>query len=88
MSCNRNVTAAGGNRAASFEFHIRPQFTVDQQACMAGYFDLYSHAEVAQNAEGIYMRLEDKSMPLDESGPWPNEWIALFRRWIDEGCAE
>jgi hypothetical protein len=53
---------------------------------MSGMIDLKSYDEVRLNAEGIYVRLADKSMPADASAPWPDEWIALFRRWIDEGC--
>ncbi len=76
------------NRAVSFNIHIRPLFTEHQRGCMAGYFDLDSYAEVKQNAEAIYARLNDKSMPADDTGPWPEEWITLFKRWIDEGYAE
>jgi hypothetical protein len=39
------------------------------------------------NAELVFTRLSDKSMPADNTRPWPDEWIALFRRWIDEGTA-
>lgn len=55
---------------------------------MSAFFDLSNHAEVKRNAEAIYSKLADKSMPADATGPWPDEWIALFRRWLDEGCAE
>jgi hypothetical protein len=54
---------------------------------MAGMIDLFSYADVKSNAEGIYNRLADGTMPADDSGPWPNEWVELFRRWIDEGCS-
>ena len=33
----------------------------------------------------ILARLEDKSMPCD--GPWPEEQIKLFKRWVEEGMA-
>ncbi len=75
------------NRPASFELHIRQMFTSAQQACMAGMIDLTSFADVSANADVIYARLSDKSMPADASRPWPDEWISLFRRWIDEGRA-
>ena len=88
MSYEKSHSPVATNRPVSFKLHIRPLFTADQRSCMAGYFDLDSFDEVAQNAATIYSRLEDKSMPLDETGPWPNEWIGLFRRWIDEGCPE
>jgi hypothetical protein len=75
------------NRATSYKLHIAPLFTKEQQECMSGKFDLFSYLDVKQRCSVIYSRLADKSMPQDESNPWPYEWIALFKRWIDEGCA-
>lgn len=48
-------------------------------------FDLSQYIDVKDNAESIYQRLQDQSMPCDE--PWPPERLALFRQWIDEGSA-
>jgi len=45
--------------------------------------DLSSYEDVKAKAEAIYSRLEDGSMPCDES--WPKERVATFKRWIDEG---
>lgn len=75
------------NRAVSFALHIAPLFTASQRQCMIKAFDLASYASVKQHAAGIYSRLADKSMPKDAGKPWPDEWIALFKRWMDEGCA-
>jgi hypothetical protein len=50
-----------------------------------GGFDLKRYEDVRDKADLIFSRLEDRTMPADESGPWPDEWINLFRRWIDEG---
>jgi hypothetical protein len=50
-------------------------------------FQLDLYDDVKENAESIYARLVDKSMPMDETRPWPDEWIALFRCWIDEGTS-
>jgi hypothetical protein len=47
--------------------------------------DLSSYAAVKSEAENIYGRLSDGSMPCD--GAWPQERLALFKRWIDEGMA-
>ena len=80
-------TEATGNRPASYSLHFQPVFTASQKACMSGMIKLDDYNDVKANAEDIYSRLADKSMPADNTGPWPNEWIALFRRWIDEGCA-
>ena len=46
-------------------------------------FDLSDYDDVRERAEGIYASLADGSMPCD--GPWPDERIAKFRRWIDQG---
>jgi hypothetical protein len=43
-------------------------------------FDLWSHEDVAQNADAIQERVRDGSMPCD--GAWPDEQIDLFRDWI------
>ena len=78
---------AAANRPASYSLHIQPMFTDQQRQCMLAYFDLKSYADVKSNAEDIYSQVSTKSMPADSSRPWPDEWIQLFRRWIDEGCA-
>ena len=47
--------------------------------------DLSSYEDVKAKAEGIYSRLKDGSMPCD--GPWPDEQVEKFKRWMDEGMA-
>jgi hypothetical protein len=75
------------NRPASFALHIAPLFTSDQRTCMLAKFDLAKYADVKAHAPKILQRLQDQSMPADDSNPWPDEWVALFKRWISEGCA-
>lgn len=48
-----------------------------------GGFDLGTYADVRDNAESIYQRLLDGSMPCD--GAWPQTQIDLFKSWIDAG---
>jgi hypothetical protein len=48
-------------------------------------FDLRSYDDVRANAEAIYERLADGSMPCD--GEWPSEQVERFRAWIDSGAA-
>ena len=67
----------------SFARDIRPLFRDTDIEEMAFAFDLGEYEDVKANAEGIHERLADGSMPCDE--PWPDDRIALFRRWIDEG---
>ena len=49
-------------------------------------FDLSSYEEVRENAEEIYGRLADGTMPCDV--PWPEEDVERFRAWIDGGMPE
>jgi len=40
---------------------------------------------VKAQAEEIYTRVLDGSMPCDK--PWPKDRIAMFKRWMEEGMA-
>lgn len=71
--------------ALSFEQHISPLFRDEDVDAMLFAFDLRSYDDVRTNAEDIYERLADGSMPCDAD--WPGEQIARFRRWIDAGAA-
>ncbi|HET6977337.1 MAG TPA: hypothetical protein VFI24_13495 [Pyrinomonadaceae bacterium] len=73
--------------ALSFATDIRPLFrdTPDVEEMKHFGLDLSSYDEVKQQAAGIHERLEDGSMPCD--GPWPDEQVSLFKRWMDEGMA-
>ena len=66
-----------------FEEHIRPLFRAGDRASMEWAFDLWSHEDVAQNADAILDRLRDGSMPCDR--PWPEEQIGLFQDWVAHG---
>jgi hypothetical protein len=67
----------------SFAVDIRPLFRDEDLDAMQPYFDLNSYQEVRDNAEAIYDRLSDGSMPCDEA--WPSDRVERFRQWIDEG---
>lgn len=67
----------------SFQNDIRPLFRPDDAEAMSWAFDLTSYEDVKKNAEAIYERLADGSMPCDE--PWPDEQVQRFRTWIDGG---
>jgi hypothetical protein len=67
----------------SFEAGIRPLFRPDDAEAMSWAFDLNSYEDVKENAEAIYERLSDGSMPCDD--PWPDAQVQKFRAWIDEG---
>jgi hypothetical protein len=69
----------------SFSKDIRSLFRddLDVQAMKDMGLDLSSYDDVKSQAENIYSRLADGSMPCD--GAWPQDQIARFRKWIDEG---
>lgn len=73
--------------ALSFANDIRPLFRdePDISAMVSMGLDLSSYDDVKAQSKAIYERLADGTMPCD--GPWPNEQIALFKRWMDEGMA-
>jgi hypothetical protein len=70
-------------QAPSFERDIRPLFRSKDIESMSAAFDLSSYDDVRTNAEPIYERLANGSMPCD--GAWPPEEIERFRGWIDAG---
>jgi hypothetical protein len=66
-----------------FATDIQPLFRDHDIDEMAFAFDLADYNAVKENADTIYERLADQTMPCDE--PWSAERIALFRNWIDGG---
>jgi hypothetical protein len=71
--------------ALSFAKDIRTLFrdSPDVDSMKKYGLDLSSYAEVKAQAENIYARLLDGTMPCD--GVWPKERLALFKLWMDEG---
>jgi hypothetical protein len=69
--------------APSFEQDIRPLFREEDVEVMSFAFDLSSYDDVRENADDIYERLADGTMPCDRS--WPAAQVQLFRAWIDAG---
>ena len=68
-----------------FERDIRPLFREGDVESMSFAFDLASYEDVHANAEAIYDRLADGSMPCDAR--WPAEQVDRFRQWIDAGSS-
>ena len=70
----------------SFEADIKNLFRavpdVSVMLNVAG-FDLHKFEDVRDNAERIFERIADGTMPCD--GSWPPDRLALFRKWIDDG---
>jgi hypothetical protein len=67
----------------SFDADIKPLFREFDRREMDLWFDLWSHADVSEHAEGILLRLEDGTMPCDQ--PWSEEQLDTFRGWIEQG---
>jgi hypothetical protein len=74
-----------GHEEVTFAGDIRPLFTDRDIGSMSGSFDLSSYDDVRKNAESIYARLADGSMPC--YGAWPAEDVERFRSWMDGGFA-
>jgi hypothetical protein len=68
---------------ASFQTDIRPLFRPQDVDEMSWAFDLSSYEDVKANAEAIYERLAEGSMPCD--GVWEEPRVQRFRSWIDAG---
>jgi hypothetical protein len=47
--------------------------------------DLWDYDAVVTQAEDILSRLEADMPPAATGGPWPAEWVELFRRWTASG---
>ena len=71
------------SESPGFERDIRPLFRPGDVEAMSFAFDLTSYEDVRANAEDIYERLADGSMPCDSA--WPDEQVERFRAWIDSG---
>jgi hypothetical protein len=66
-----------------YERDIRPLFRESDRESMEFAFDLWNYHDVRTYAKDIIARLAEGSMPCD--GEWPEEQIALFRRWLAAG---
>jgi hypothetical protein len=70
----------------SFEADTGPLFRPEDLEAMSFAFDLSSYEEVRENAEEIYARLADGTMPCDAR--WPADDVERFRAWIEGGMPE
>lgn len=68
----------------SFETDIKPMFREEDRDAMEFVFDLWNYEDVKENAELIYQRIDDGSMPCDSE--WTPEQLATLRQWIDDDC--
>jgi hypothetical protein len=82
------MEASGAHDRLSFERDIRPLFRERDQGSMlqVANFDLWAREDVVEHSHAILERLENGSMPCDEA--WPDDRVAVFRRWVDTGMPE
>jgi hypothetical protein len=72
---------ATADSTPSFARDIQPLFREMDRGAMHYIFDLWNYHDVCTYAENILKRLTDGTMPC--TGEWPEEQIALFRRWVE-----
>jgi hypothetical protein len=70
----------------SFASDIKPLFRESDRQAMHAAFDLWSIADVRAHSGAIAATLRAGSMPCD--GPWPQEQVDLFDRWLAQGSPE
>jgi hypothetical protein len=80
--------------------NIKPLFSQYDRVMMIGRFDLFNYQDVKQWANKLYLSLQPSGEPGGWSklegthvmpkipGPWPQEWVDIFKQWIDGGCLE
>ncbi len=79
------------NRVPRFETHIRHMIRRLDRDKMIGSFDLWNYDDVVLNTDRIADRLlrgqqeplHGEMPPSEFGGPWPDEWVSLFQRWVD-----
>ena len=67
----------------SYAAQVKPLFRESDRDSMSFAFDLWSYADVSENADAILERLRDGSMPCDTV--WPKERVDTFERWSEAG---
>lgn len=77
------VVLPADDEPVSFATHVKSMFRDRDRRSMLFAFDLWSRDDVAGHADAILARLRNGTMPCD--GAWPDQHVAVFARWIDEG---
>jgi hypothetical protein len=72
--------------AVGFAIDIKPLFRDRDRDAMSFAFDLWSYADVSENADAILSAVRRGSMPCD--GAWPSEFVERFASWIAAGKPE
>jgi len=72
-------------RTPIFELHILPMIRATDREHMRFKYDLWDYDQVVQHAETIADRVAVDMPTVASGGPWPEEWVRLFRRWMETG---
>src|SRR5215210_895221 len=72
-------------RTPVFELHILPMIRATDREHMAFAFDLWDYDQLVENADQFAARVAVDMPPDENGGPWPDEWVQLFRRWMTTG---
>lgn len=72
--------------AVSFEMDVQDLFSDRDQEAMVIQFDLWDVEDVREHADAILEVLSSGRMPC--YGAWPEEKVAVFRRWMDSGMPD
>ena len=85
------------NRPVFFELHIRPLFRLLDREHMLFFGDLWDYDTLMETPGGsdktraellldlLVAPAAGAMPPQTHGGPWPPEWIALYKRWMNEG---
>jgi hypothetical protein len=77
-------------KQTSFEADIRPLFTELDIRAMSKVFNLADYGDVRAHAAAIYDRIRGiggavMPPPPRGNGPWPEDRIELFAKWMADG---
>jgi len=72
-------------RTPVFELHILPMIRAMDREHMRWAFDLWDYDQLVQHAEKFADRAAVDMPTTGSGGPWPDEWVQLFRRWMTRG---
>lgn len=68
-----------------FELHILPLIRATDREHMQFAYDLWDYDQLVKHADDFATRVATDMPPVGIGGPWPEEWVALFRRWMTMG---
>jgi CDGSH-type Zn-finger protein/truncated hemoglobin YjbI len=76
----------GADEPVRFDPHVKSLFRARDRQSMQFAFDLWSYDDVTKHADAILARVRAGTMPCD--GPWPQERVDVFQRWVDAGMPQ